>query len=164
MISPASGWRLFPPQHETIEKAHGRIEIRRIWVSDELDELNGYIDFPYAAQVFRIERITTEVKSKRRRCEVVLGITSLSATKAAPKHLLKLNRGHWGIENRLHYVRDVTFGEDKSTVRTKSAPRVMATIRNLAISLLRLNKVTNIAKAIRYYAAKPHLTLNLIGL
>lgn len=161
MISPASGWRLFPPQHETIEKAHGRIEIRRIWASDEL---TGYIDFPYAEQVFRIERITTEVKSKRRRYEVVFGITSHSAKKAKPKHLLEFNRGHWGIENRLHYVRDVTFGEDKSTVRTKSAPRVMATIRNLAISLLRLNKVTNIAKAIRYYAAKPHLTLNLIGL
>ena len=78
--------------------------------------------------------------------------------------MLELSRGHWAIENGLHWVRDVTFDEDRSQVRTKSAPRVMATLRNLAISLLRLAKRPNIAKALRDYAAKPHRTLGVIGL
>lgn len=97
------------------------------------------------------------------RREVVCGITSLDESKATPERLLALNRGHWCIENRLHWVRDVTFDEDRSQVRTKAAPRVMATLRNLAISLLRLRDCVNIAEALRLYAAKPHLTLQVIG-
>ena len=92
------------------------------------------------------------------------GITSLTPHKASPQRLLQINRGHWGIENGLHYVRDVTFQEDLCQVRTKSAPRILATLRNLVIGIFRLNKYKNIAKALRYYARRPHLTLGLIGL
>jgi hypothetical protein len=75
-----------------------------------------------------------------------------------------LNRGHWSIENRLHYVRDVTFDEDRSQIRTQNAPRVMATLRNLAISLFRWLGSTNIAKTLREMAAKPSLALRLFRL
>lgn len=92
-------------------------------------------------------------------------ITSLSPQKASPQRLLALNRGHWEIENRLHWVRDVVFGEDLSQIRTGAGPRVMATLRNLAISLIRLHrKSCGIARALRDMAARPHLTLAMVGL
>jgi len=126
--------------------------------------LKGYSDFPYHEQVVRIERITTDLKGNKLRSDVAFGITSLTPDKATPERLLNLNRRHWSIENELHYVRDVTFDEDHSRIRTKTAPRIMGTLRNLAISILRLAHQRNIAKAVRYYAAKPHVTLGLIGL
>jgi len=77
---------------------------------------------------------------------------------------LKINRGHWGIENKSHYVRDVTYDEDRSQIRASNGPRMMAILRNLSISLLRIAKYNNIAAAIRDMAAKPHKALQLIGL
>ncbi len=144
-----------------MDKGHGRIETRRIWTSVEL---KGYLEFPYHEQVVRIERATTDLAGKTLRHEVVSGITSLTPEKAGPERLLQINRGHWGIENKSHYVRDVTFDEDRCRIRTKSGPRVMASLRNLAIGILRLRKHTNIAQALRTYAAKQHLTLSLIGI
>jgi hypothetical protein len=91
-------------------------------------------------------------------------VTALDCNKAAPARLLALNRNHWSIENRLHYVRDVTFEEDASRIRSRNAPRVMAALRNLVISLLRLAGINSIPKALRQFAAKPRLTLPLIGL
>ena len=85
--------------------------------------------------------------------------------KASPQRLLALNRGHWEIENRLHWVRDVVFGEDLSQIRTGAGPRVMASLRNLAISLIRLHrKGCGIARALRDLAARPHLALAMVGL
>jgi len=144
-----------------MDKGHGRIEIRKIWCSTEL---KGYIDFPFHEQVVRIDRITTTLEGKALRKETAYGITSLNTEKGSPERLLQLNRGHWGIENGLHYVRDVTFQEDLCQIRTKSAPRIMATLRKLVIGIFRLNKHKNIARALRYYARRPHLTLGLIGL
>jgi len=94
----------------------------------------------------------------------VRGITSLTPQQASPARLLELNRGHWAIENKLHWVRDVTFDEDRSQVRTGTTAHAMATLRNLAITLLRLAGATNIAAALRQCAR--HLTdaLRLIGL
>jgi predicted transposase YbfD/YdcC len=139
------------------------LEIRRIWTSSKLSD---YVDFPHSAQVARIERTTQLIKSgKSRETEVVYLITSLSSEKASPERLLALNRGHWEIENRLHWVRDVTFAEDLSQVRTGTGPRMMATLRNLAISLIRLrDKSRGIAQALRDLAARPHLTLAMVGL
>lgn len=92
-------------------------------------------------------------------------ITSLSPEKASPERLLALNRGHWEIENRLHWVRDVTFAEDQSQVRTASGPRMMALLRNLAISLMRLRHDAQwIAQALRDLAARPHRALAMVGL
>lgn len=93
--------------------------------------------------------------------ETVYLITSLVEERADPP-LLALNRGHWAIENRLHWVRDVTFDEDRSQVRTRQGPRLMASLRNLAISLLRLIGTANIAAKLRELAAKPHKILRLL--
>jgi hypothetical protein len=122
------------------------------------------VDFPHTEQVMRIERVTTNLRGEPLRTDVAYAVTSLTAPKATPARLLHLSRGHWGIENSLHWVRDVTFDEDRSQIRTKNAPRVMATLRNLAVSLLRLAGQTNIARALRHYGARPHLTLALVGL
>lgn len=94
----------------------------------------------------------------------MLYVTSLTAAEASPADLLAYVRSHWTIENRVHWVRDVTFGEDASRVRTGNAPRVMATFRNLAISLLRLAGTTNIAAALRYNARDDRRVLNHLDL
>ena len=147
--------------HETVDKGHGRLEIRRLSASTEL---NGYLEFPYHQQVIRIERITEILKTGKIRHEVVYGVTSLSSEKASPQLLLKLNREHWSIENSLHHVRDTTFDEDRSQIRTKTAPQIMATLKNIAISIFHLKSLPNIASAVRDLAAQPFLSLELIGL
>ena len=129
-----------------MDKGHGRLETRRIWTSTDL---NGHLDFPHCRQVACIERSRENLKTGKINQETAYLITSLSPERADPEKLLSLNRGHWGIENKSHYVRDVTFDEDRSQVRTQSGPRVMATLRNLAINLLRLRGYKNIAQAIR---------------
>ena len=103
-------------------KGHGRIETRSIRSSTEL---TGYIDFPYAAQVYFLHRLTTDLKGKELRSELSYGISSLSPEEARPARLLELNRNHWSIENRIHWVRDVTFDEDRSRVRKNGGPQVM---------------------------------------
>lgn len=113
----------------------------------------------------RVERSVKHVKSGKTRQEVIYPITSLSPQQASPERLLALNRGHWEIENRLHWVRDVTFGEDLSQIRKGAGPRMMAILRNLVISLLRLyRKASGIAEALRDLAAQPHLALSLVRL
>lgn len=137
------------------------MEIRKIWTSTEI---NDYVDFPYCGQVACLQRYREEIKSGKIQNETVYLITSLSKDDADGERLLSLIRGHWGIENKSHYVRDFTFDEDRSKVRTKSGPQIMATLRNFAISILRLIGYSNIAKALRDMMAKPHLTLRLIGI
>ncbi len=137
------------------------MEVRRLWASPDLTR---YLDFPYSQQVLRIERITTELDGTPMRHEVVFGITSLSVTEGPPSRLLALNRGHWGIENRLHWVRDVTFDEDRSQVRKGAGAQAMAALRNLAIGLLRRAGATNIAAALRHCVHHSETSLRLIGL
>jgi len=122
------------------------------------------VTFPYVEQVCRIERITCKLNGELLRQEVAYGITSLPPEKADAKRLLALNRGHWTIENRLHWVRDVTFDEDRSQIRTGQGPRTMATLRNLAISLFRLQKINNIAQALRTFGRNPERALQYLGL
>ena len=95
--------------------------------------------------------------------EVHYFITSLPAT-VEPARLLRIRRSHWGIENRLHYVRDVTLGEDASQIRTGAAPEVMATLRNIVIALLRRAGYSNIAAALREIAWHPGTVLRFLGL
>ena len=92
------------------------------------------------------------------------GLTSLSPARANPARLLALTRGHWAIENKVHWVRDVTFDEDRSQVRKHAGPHGMASLRNAAVSLLRLAGVTNIAAGLRRCAWQPTLALRLIGI
>ncbi len=142
-----------------MNKGHGRLETRRIRSSPALA---NYVDFPKASQVFQIERIrTTRGKETR---EVGYGITSLTPEKASPGRILELVRGHWSIENRLHWVRDVTFDEDRSRVRKGAAAQAMAAFRNVAIGLLRLAGARNIAAALRYCQHHVEKALRLIGL
>ena len=115
---------------ETVEKGHGRIEIRRIAVSAEVIP---HIEWPGAAQVACIER--TRWIGGKLSVETAYIITSLTATQAGPERLLELSRNHWAIENRLHYVRDVSFNEDRCRVR--AGARALAAIRNLVLYLIR---------------------------
>jgi len=122
------------------------------------------LKFPSTQQVFRLYRHRIDLTSNKEESEVVFGITSLTAQQAGPAQLLALNRGHWGIENKLHYVRDVTFDEDRSRVRKKAGPHVMASLRNLAISVLRMAGAVNIAQALRSCTWNINRTFRLMGL
>ena len=144
-----------------MDKGHGRIEIRRIWTTTEL---NDYIEFPCLNQAFRIERITSNLQGELMRHEMVHGVTSLTEENAPAADLLKFNRGQWEIENRVHWVRDVTFDEDRSQVRKGGGPQVMASLRNLSISLLRMSGATNIASATRHLGRRSEKALRLLGL
>jgi Transposase DDE domain len=99
----------------------------------------------------------------RKRNETVYGITSLTPCQANAADVLAFNRGHWGIENRAHHVRDVTFDEDRSQVRTGSSPQIMATMRNIAISLLRLAGWTNIKQVTEKMGRRLDQVLTLLG-
>jgi predicted transposase YbfD/YdcC len=103
-------------------------------------------------------------KTGQERHEVVYGVTSLAAERAMPSRLVELVRGQWQIENRSHWVRDVTFDEDRSQVRCGAIPQVMAALRNTTIGLLRRAGYSNIAAACRRFAAQPDLALTLIGI
>jgi predicted transposase YbfD/YdcC len=116
------------------------------------------------AQVFRVERTVLHCKGGSTSRETAYGITSLPPTRADTRQIGELVRGHWEIENRLHWVRDVTFDEDRSQVRTGSGPRAMATLRNFAISCLRLAGCTNIAQGLRPRAWHWPLPLALLGI
>jgi predicted transposase YbfD/YdcC len=118
-------------------------------------------DWPGCSQVFRLTR-ERKINGKVQ-IEVVYGITSLPAERAGAKELLELTRGHWGIENSLHYVRDVTLGEDASRIRMGSAPQIMAAIRNLAIYLFKKLAHKGAASANRYYASNPQAAIDVIA-
>jgi predicted transposase YbfD/YdcC len=144
---------------ETIEKGHGRIERRTITVSSEL---RGYLDWPYAEQVFKLERHFRRVKDGKITHEVAYGITSLTAHKASPERLLELSRMHWQIENGLHYRRDETLREDWCHLRMGQSPHAMAVINNLVLGLLLRLGIKNVPQARRWYDAYPEEALQLI--
>ena len=126
------------------DRGHGRVERRTIRVAPADQSL-----FPGAVQAFRLRRDTGDLDGIWTRKEIVYGITSLPADLAGPAQLNHYERRHWVVEDRLHWVRDVTFGEDASQLRTGTAPRALAALRNLAISALRLAGRANIAHARR---------------
>jgi predicted transposase YbfD/YdcC len=143
--------------HHTCDTGHGRHEHRTIRV---LPTPDTGVKFPHTAQVFQLHRHITHTNGNTH-TETVLGITNLTDT---PPQLARHVRDHWGIENRLHWVRDVTYGEDASRIRTGTAPRVMAGLRNLAISALRLAGHTNIATGLRHTARDYTRPLTLLGI
>lgn len=115
-------------------------------------------------QVALVEREVFELTKKTTRIEHAYLVTSLSAQQANAEQVLQLNRAHWGIENRLHYVRDMAFDEDRCRARKGSTPQVLACLRNFAISLLRLNGYNNITATLRALAAQPSKILRLLEL
>ena len=168
----ALDWANAPIAHQSTETGHGRRDKRTIRVLDAPADLG----FPGAAQVFLLERYTTRTVRKRpkgsrrykkvqvRTAVAVLGVTSLSAREAGPEHLAGYVRGQWTIENKIHWVRDVTFREDASQVRTPPRVRAMATLRNLVIGLIRHAGYTRIAATVRKIRNDPALLLAVLGL
>lgn len=154
--------RTLPAPTETLDIGHGRIEQRRLICSEGL---NSYLDWPGIQRVFELKRTVINKNGSLQREETVYGVIGWDTP---PPHVgtdffLACSRGHWGIENRSHYVRDVTFDEDRSQVRVGNTHKVMATFRNLAIGLARLSGATNIARACRDFAAHPLDALRLLG-
>ncbi len=143
---------------QTVEKGHGRIT-KRILLTSTL--LNDYLDWPYVAQVFRLETLTIFPDGTQLR-QIVFGFTSLSADEASPARLLRLIRQYWGIESGLHYRRDVTLREDATRLSRGSAGENMAIFNNLVIRLALSHGERNLAKALRRFDAKPEEALQLI--
>jgi hypothetical protein len=112
------------PIHTTKSVKHGRDERRTIRVQPAPEG----IDFPHVSQVFLIERYVTDVTTNKTSAVAVLGITSRDTTRADAQQLATYARKHWSIENKPHYVRDVTYGDDASQVRTPNGPRAMANL------------------------------------
>ena len=144
---------------KTVEKQAGRLEERTLTASSLL---NDYLDWPHLKQVFKLERRFTNLTTGEVECEVQYGLTSLSAQHAKPERLLEIVRSEWGIENGLHYRRDVTFQEDQTRMTNKSMGRAMAIINNLVISLLNSQGFDNHAHARRVFDACPHKALAII--
>jgi predicted transposase YbfD/YdcC len=141
-----------------VEKGHGRLEVRQLVASCEL---NDYLDWPGLAQVLRIER-TWWAHGKRHEA-VRYAITSLPAEVADAPRLLALVRGHWQIENGLHYVKDVTLGEDRSLVHKGNGPSIMAILRDTVVSLLHWAGWRTIAERLRFYSGNVHAALAFLG-
>lgn len=135
---------------ETLSKGHGRVEKRVLTVSAALQD---WVNWPHAAQVFKLERFTRRQRDGKKSYELRYGLTSLTAREASPQRLLELVRGHWQIENGLHYRRDDTLREDRCTLRRGHAAHMMAAVNNLVLGLLRRVGWTNIPDARRHYAA-----------
>jgi hypothetical protein len=135
------------------------VETRTIRTSTAL---NDYLDWPFLGQVFRIDRHVTDLDGTHPRDEVVFGLTNLTPAQADPARLSAYVRQHWGIEPRLHDVRDMTYDEDRSQVRTANGPRVMATLRNTAISLLRRLGLPNIQRAVDHLGRRPDQVARLL--
>jgi predicted transposase YbfD/YdcC len=151
-------WKQVPAGHVQDGRGHGRIEKRIIKVVS----VAAGLAFPHAAQAIQVTRRTRRSGRGRWRTETSYAITSLPATSARPDQLAQWIRGHWKIENQLHWVRDVTFGEDASTSRSGTGPHVMAALRNLVISILRLAGHASIAAALRHAARDPVRTFRLL--
>ena len=125
---------------------HGRIEIRKIWTTSEL---NDYLDFPHVGQAFAIERQFIDKKSGKISSETVYGITSRNAGDAGPERLLNINRGHWAIENSCHYIIDWNYDEDRSRIRTGYGPENITRLRRFAVGVIKSKKVRSVAQKMR---------------
>ena len=151
-------WRQVPIADHTRDRGHGRVELRRL----QITTVAG-LDFPHATQAIRITRRVRPLTGHKWRTVTVYAVTSLTAGQASPARLADWIRGHWGIE-ALHHIRDTTFAEDTSQVRTGTAPRAMASLRNLAIGILHARGHRNIAAALRRNARDATRVLPLLGL
>ena len=152
-------WQQAPIAHSKTERGHGRITTRTIQVLPAPADL----PFPHVNQVWLIERYTADLTGKPLSAIAALGVASLSADQASPADLAGYVRGQWGIE-ALHWIRDTLYQEDKSQVKTRSGPRIMASLRNLAIGALRLAGRSDIAEATRWASrnmARPFAILRL---
>jgi hypothetical protein len=152
-------WRTIPVMDRTRDHGHGRIEVRAL----KATAVAG-LCFPHAAQAIQVIRRVRAPGSRRWRTVTAYTVTSLALGAASPAQLAGWLGGHWRIENWLHWVRDVTFGQDASTARTRSLPRVMASLPNLAVGALCLAGHPNLAAALRHTGRDPARPLAVLGL
>jgi predicted transposase YbfD/YdcC len=154
-------WHHVPVLDRIRDRAHGRIELRTLKAVTV-----AHFGFPHAAQVIQVTRRTRDLHASTRRWQTVTiyAVTSLTFAQASPARLADLVRGHWTIENGLHWVRDVTFAEDASQLRTGAGPHAMATLRNLAIAVLSRAGPVNLAAALRRHARDPRRPLVTLGI
>ena len=153
-------WRQIPVLARQRNRGHGREESRTL----KAVTVTAGLAFPHAAQAICVTRRTRPLASRKWRTVTVYAVTSLTVTQASASQLAEWIRGHWKIENQLHWVRDVTYSEDASQVRTRNGPRVMATLRNLAITILKMAGAANIAATCRHHARDAARTLTTLGL
>jgi predicted transposase YbfD/YdcC len=154
-------WPAVPDATRDTDRGHGRREIRTL----KILTVAAGIGFPHAAQALQIRRRRHRLDQPRRfTTETVYAITSLHVYQATPAQLAGWIRRHWHIENKIHYVRDVTYDEDRSQIRTGTGPEVMAALRNAAIGALRTAGITNIAAATRHHARDSTRPLALLGI
>jgi predicted transposase YbfD/YdcC len=152
-------WHRVPVLDRTRDRAHGRVELRTLKAITV-----RHFGFPHAAQVIQVIRKTRDLRTRRWRTVTIYAITSLTFEQARPARLADYIRGHWAIENGLHYLRDTTFAEDGSQVRTGAGPQVMACLRNLAIGALCQTGPVNLAAALRHHARDPRRPLATLGI
>ncbi len=144
-----------------VGKGHGRLERRRLWASSALA---GYSVWPGLAQALCVEREVTVLATGEVRRGRAYAVTSLPPTAADARALLRLWRGHWAIENRLHWVRDVLFDEDRSGATAGNVPQMLAALHSTAVGLLRAHGHATVAGARRHLARAAAETLPLLGL
>jgi len=153
-------WAQVPTVDRVEAKGHGRRETRTLQVAS----LQRGIGFPHARLAVRVVRTRRDVRTAATSTEIVYAVTSLTWDDVTPARLADIIRGHWAIENRVHHVRDTTFDEDASQIRTGTAPQVMATLRNIAIGVLRTrHHARNVAAATRSVGRRTELLLNLLS-
>ncbi|MFF9490629.1 ISAs1 family transposase [Streptomyces sp. NPDC014676] len=151
-------WSEIPLGSRTRERGHGRDEIRRLKAAT----VPRRLAFPHAVQALQIVRRRRDLRTGKVALERVYALTDLTAAQAGPAQLAQIVRGHWGVEAH-HHVRDVTFAEDASRVRTGTAPRAMAAFRNIAIALAGSMGWANMTAATDYYRSHPEHALDLIA-
>jgi predicted transposase YbfD/YdcC len=145
----------------TVNKGHGRLEIRQITCSPDLNEWFGK-QWAGIEQVFRLERTTCVLKTGHIRHEVVYGLSNLPLRQAPPVRLLALIRKHWAIENRLHWRRDVSLGEDACQTRTGAVPRLLSRLNSTVLCLMDRVGVRNVPRQMRFFEAHLDQALNLV--
>jgi hypothetical protein len=144
----------------TVDGGHGRIEVRTAHARPAQEI--GWLEWPGPRQLCRLVHQTR--RRGRWQIEARYKITGLPAELAGPTELLRLSRAHWAIENELHYVRDVTLGEDASRIRSGAAPQAMAAPRNLVVAVLHRNGMSNRAAGLRHFAWRPERAAQVLGL
>jgi len=138
---------------------HGRIEIRKIWTTTEL---NDYLNFPHVGQAFIVQREFTDKKTGKDSCEIAYGITSRTPEQADPQQVLTTNRGHWTIENSCHYIIDWNFHEDRSRISKGYGPENITRLRRFAIGIIKSKGVRSVSQKMRQLMCNVRLVFDYL--
>jgi predicted transposase YbfD/YdcC len=138
---------------------HGRIETRKIWTTTEL---NHYLNFPHVGQAFVIERHCIDKKTGESTLDIAYGITSRTSQQASPQHVLRVNRGHWVIENSCHYIIDWNYDEDRSRIRKGHGPENITRLRRFAVGVIKSKGVRSVAQKMRQLTRNVRLVFDYL--